>query len=244
VTRPSDQTKADTTECLGVANLCRYWCLVWLVVASVYSLSIDAPRAQVSGGEILFDIPAQPLAAALRAYSEITGFEVFYDGSLSIGRRSTAIKGTFTPSLGLKMLLRGTGYVARNTEMADAVTIVNSPSVAPLRATFSRYESYFATLQARLSEVLCESDKSAPGGQEITFRFWVDTSGVISHAELVDSTRSGDWFAAIAAKITGLQLGKSPPAGLPEPLTMVIYPPSDREGMGCSSSNIRHAGDE
>jgi hypothetical protein len=224
--------------------MCRHWASALLMAAFVHVASVDALRAQASNsdGELQFDIPSQPLAAALRAYSKATGLEVFYDGSLSIGRHSTAIKGSFVPMPGLKALLRGTGYVARITEIANTVTIVGAPPVAPLRATFDRYQPYFAMLQARLSEALCSDEESMPSGEEITLRFWLDLSGVIANADLLGSGASDGRRRAIASKIQGLQIGKVPPAGLPQPLTMVIYPPSAGEATGCPPTNSRRAG--
>jgi hypothetical protein len=216
---------------------------VVLIAAFAYAASDNALRAQVSesAGELQFDIPSQPLATALREYSRTTGLEVFYDGSLSIGHRSSAVRGAFTPTLGLKTLLRGTGYVARTTEISNAVTIVSAPSVAPLQATFARYDNYFAVLQARLSEALCPADESSRDGKDVTFRFWLSSSGVVSNVELLGEAASSDRREAVAAKLQGLQIGKIPPAGLPQPLTMVIYPPAPGEAE-CPSTSGRHAG--
>jgi hypothetical protein len=237
------RTKPERGDSVTIADFCWRLAFVSLIAASSHLASVDVLHAQAvnSGGELQFDIPSQPLAAALQTYGRITGLEVFYDGSLSIGRRSTAVKGAFAPMLGLKALLRGTGYVARATEIANTVTIVSAPPAFPLRATFSRYETYFAALQTRLGEALCGSDKSVPGGEEIMLRFWVEPSGVISNAELLGFGGSDDWRREIAAKVQGLQIGKAPPAGLPQPLTMVIYPPSAGEATDCPPSSSRHA---
>jgi hypothetical protein len=224
--------------------MCRQWASAVFMAAFVHVASVNGLRAQTPNpdGELRFDIPAQPLAAALRAYGKATGLEVFYDGSLSIGRYSTAIKGSFTQMLGLKALLRGTGYVARTTEIVNTVTIVSAPPIAPLHATFDRYQAYFAVLQARLSETLCNNNESVPNGEEVTLRFWLDPSGVIANAQLLGSDESEGQRRAIASKIQGLQIGKVPPAGLPQPLTMVIYPPSTGETTGCAPTNSRPAG--
>ena len=39
-----------------------------------------------------FDIPAQPLQAALEQYSNVTGGSVVYRAALTVGRRSAAVK--------------------------------------------------------------------------------------------------------------------------------------------------------
>jgi hypothetical protein len=222
----------------------RRWVSALLIAAFAHVFAADELRSQAahSDGALQFDIPSQPLAAALRAYGEATGLEVFYDGSLSIGRRSSAIKGSFTPMQGLKALLRGSGYVARTTEIANTVTIVGAPSIAPLRATFDRYQPYFALLQARLSETLCNDEESLPSGEEVTLRFWLDPTGGVSNAELSGSGASEERRRMIASKLQGVQIGKAPPAGLPLPVTIVIYPPSAGEARGCFQSDSRRAG--
>jgi hypothetical protein len=60
-----------------------------------------------------FDIPAQPLAAALNAYGAATHVQLFVDSSVTSGRRSTALHGAFTPEAGLLSLISGTGLTAR-----------------------------------------------------------------------------------------------------------------------------------
>lgn len=211
-------------------------------VAVIHLAAVDAVRAQDlnSGKEFQFDIPSQPLASALRAYGKTTGLEVFYDGSLAVGRRSAAVRGAFTPMHGLQALLRGTDYIPRVTEIANTVTIVSAPPVAPLQATFDRYKPYFAALQARVSEILCDDDEAAARGEEVRFRFWLDPSGMISNAELLGIDRNSDQRSMIALKVKGLQIGMAPPAGLPQPVTMIIYPPSGGEAAGCSSTSGRH----
>jgi hypothetical protein len=222
--------------------VCRRAASALLVLASICAAPVQELRAQTfqSGGEVHFDIPSQPLAVALQAYGKATGLDIFYDGALSIGRRSTALNGTYKPLLGLTVLLRDTGYVMRETDIANTISIVAAPS-AVVGDKFERYQPYFAILQTRLSAALC-GDASGPGADEITLRFWLNSSGVISNAELLHSNGSEDWRRRIVAKMQGLWIGKSPPGGLPEPLTMVIYSPSVADATSCLPSDGRHAG--
>jgi hypothetical protein len=222
--------------------VCRRAASALLVVASICTASIQELYAQTlqPGNEVHFDIPAQPLAVALQAYGKATGLDIFYDGALSVGRRSTALSGAYKPSLGLAVLLRDTGYVVRDTDIPNTISIVAAPP-AVVRDRFERYQPYFAILQARLSAALC-GDAASPEADEITLRFWLNSSGVISNAELLHSSGSEDWRRRIVARMQGLWIGKSPPGGLPEPLTMVIYPPSVTDATSCFSSDGRHAG--
>lgn len=201
-----------------------------------------ASQIAASSSEIRFDIPSQPLADALIVFGNAAGLEVFYDGSLAIGRRSVELRGTFTPMQGLQVLLRGTGYVPKTTEHPGTVTIVSVPRAAPPVAALSRYEPYFAVLQTRFSEALCESDEDMPGDEQIIFKVWLDPSGLVSRAEVLGSAGSSARRLAIASGMQGLRIGKAPPSGLPQPVTMVIYPPSVGEATGCPATSGRHAG--
>jgi hypothetical protein len=230
--------KSNAGRCGRFAVALRQAAVASLIAASVHLLFADAAIAQVSAsnGALQFDIPAQPFASALQAFGRTTGLELFYDGSLSIGRSSSGIKGTFAPMLALKELLRGTGYIARQTDIANTITIVKAPSTAPLHAMFDRYESYFALLQARVGEKLCDQDEFE-SGHEVTLRVWLDHSGLISQATLVGAGASDDKHRKITARILGIEIGKAPPTGLPEPLTMVVYPPAMDDTAACSSSD-------
>lgn len=91
-------------------------------------------RAQVSGDQrIAFDIPAQPLDAALTAYFRATGVQLLYDSALATGRRSGPVRGNFTPREALRLLLRGTGLIARYSRTnAATLTSPEAREAAPL----------------------------------------------------------------------------------------------------------------
>ncbi|KZD23817.1 STN domain-containing protein [Tardiphaga robiniae] len=190
----------------------------------------DRPRAP-----IWFDIPSQQLADALVAFSAKTGLEIFYDGALSVGRRSTAVAGEFSPIDGLRILLRGTSYVAQATEDAGGVTISvvqNRPSEA-----MRRYESYFALLQANLSAALCELEDRTAGEGRIVVNLWLESSGVISRTDILGLIEYPDRRNAISAALDGLQIKQTTPAGLPQPVTMAIFPAAAGETTGCADTS-------
>uniref|UniRef100_UPI0019541826 STN domain-containing protein n=2 Tax=Pseudomonadota TaxID=1224 RepID=UPI0019541826 len=70
---------------------------------------------------IAFDIPAQPLDAALASYFRATGVQLLYDSALTAGRRSGAVRGNFTPREALRQLLRGTGLIVRYSRANAAI---------------------------------------------------------------------------------------------------------------------------
>lgn len=73
-------------------------------------LALAAPvAAQAQGQTVAFDIPAQDLAAALRAFARQSGQQVIFDGAAARGKTSQALKGGFPVEPGLDLLLRGSG---------------------------------------------------------------------------------------------------------------------------------------
>ena len=82
-----------------------------------------AAWAQQAPAESLieFDIPAQPLDAALTRFFGVTGVQLLYDGKLTTGRRSAAVRGRMTARAGLRRLLSGTGLIARYTKANAAI---------------------------------------------------------------------------------------------------------------------------
>jgi hypothetical protein len=183
--------------------------------------------------DFYLDIPAQPLAVALEKYGAATGLALFYDAALAVDRRSAPIRGLLAPMLGLELLLRGTGYVPRRTG-PDSVSIVplRRPSVAS-DAALGSYAPFFASLQSRIEWTLCGNDLAEARAGPIIFRIWVPSSGVIARAEVV---RSGAGLApnsAAAARLLGVAAG-IPPAELPQPLTIAVFPALPGDAARCA----------
>ena len=58
---------------------------------------VSAAGAGDEAAKILFDIPPQPLGAALFAYTREAGAEVFVDDLLVAGRQSAPLHGDYDP---------------------------------------------------------------------------------------------------------------------------------------------------
>jgi hypothetical protein len=210
----------------GAFTLSRIFCVI---AAGFVALTESQPiRAQASSSEtIKFDIPSQALESALDAYSVATGLEVFYNAALAERRRSTALVGAFTSSAALQLLLTGTGYAPRATGQG-AFTIVAlrvETSLASGRAAMrnARYEGYFSALQRRISDVLCTLPDSFRGGQDVVVKMWFETAGKISRVEVLDAAGMPDRGFVRAMQQLKIE---APPAGMPQPVTLVIFPPS------------------
>jgi hypothetical protein len=105
-------------------------CRLALLLVSTALVSVSAGafevRAQVSGaspaanGPSAISIPAQPLDAALRAFTRQTGWQVGYAAALVAGRTSGTVAGDTDPLTALRKLLATSGIEIR---MAGARTV-------------------------------------------------------------------------------------------------------------------------
>jgi hypothetical protein len=218
-------------------------------LGAAFGVAVPVPSAGQNNGVptakmIDFDIPAQPLADALVAYGAATGGEVYYDGSWAIGRRSALLKGKFTPEAALATLLRGSGYVPLATS-PNIFMLTAAPDAAPASAHVSdglirQYESYFAALQARIVQALCGTDMGQTS--EIIFSVSVDGAGIVSRAEILDSSGNPARDARISTALRGSSIGRLPPAGLPQPTTMAVFRPLPGEVPGCAEPGNSQSG--
>jgi iron complex outermembrane receptor protein len=63
---------------------------------------------------VTFDIPAQDLGAALKAFARVSHQQLSFDAGSVRGKRSLALQGAFTPAEALAKLLSGSGLVAQS----------------------------------------------------------------------------------------------------------------------------------
>lgn len=99
------------------------------IAATALPASAQIESAPSSAAVRRFDIPAQPLAAALRAYMRQSGVQVAYAATLADGAVSTAVAGELDADAALAQLLRGTGLSVRRVG-ADAVALEKTAAVA------------------------------------------------------------------------------------------------------------------
>jgi len=84
-----------------------------LALAPAVPALAQEPGARVAAQR--FDIPAQPLADALRQYMRQSGVQVVYAADLARDQRSAPVSGEFDTRTALARLLQGSGLVARPT---------------------------------------------------------------------------------------------------------------------------------
>lgn len=209
--------------------------LVFVVSISAFFLASAPSRAAEQGGAsvsvaaINFDIPSQPLGTALVAFGAAAKFDFYYNAALAEGRRSATVVGKLTPALALQKMLQGTGLVPRMSAPDAAILIpAVGDVVVPRRSVVGssvRYESYFAAIQARISDALCRGVPANQEGHETFLRVWLAGSGVIEQVEVMHAGADRTKNRNLADAVQGLAVGP-PPQDMPQPVTLVVFPPS------------------
>jgi hemoglobin/transferrin/lactoferrin receptor protein len=98
------------------------------LLAGPSSLPVMAQTANVSTATRSYDIPAQPLASALRAFGRQSGLQVSLPAQAARNANSVAISGTLTSEAALSQLLSGTGLSYRISN-GTVVIGVETPAV-------------------------------------------------------------------------------------------------------------------
>ena len=116
-----------------------------LVAAAMVALSAPVARAQQpqaaqQAQEQAFSIAAQPMAGALRQFSQQAQQQVLFDPQIVAGRTAPAVQGRFTPRQALDRLLAGTGVT-----VIDAVPGAYTLK-APLREPSPSSDAALATV--------------------------------------------------------------------------------------------------
>lgn len=96
-------------------------------------VSVSAP-AQAEARQIQqFDIPAQDLDGALRAFARASGVQVIFDGKAVRGKRNEALRSRSGAEEALRELLRGTGMAYRRKGKIFIVSPVRSIAQTPVQ---------------------------------------------------------------------------------------------------------------
>lgn len=208
-----------------------------LLGAAVVALAV-APgqvRAQVRGdgarsATIDVNIPAQPLDAALRRFSQISGMQMLYDSSLTAGRRSTAVSGRYSAQDALVRLLEGTGLRARFTAGGSIVITPTMPAdmtldtlhVQPPAVIGGRpdaaFIAYVDLVRRDIEAALLSDAELSRSDYRISLRLWLDPNGRVDRSEVIASSASRSINDRFRAVLRTVQIGEKPPEGLPQPM--------------------------
>ncbi|MEG2004771.1 MAG: TonB-dependent siderophore receptor [Bilophila sp.] len=96
---------------------------VWWVAGAIAAMAVPAQAQQA----VAFDISAQPLASALRLFSQQAKQQVLFNQAIVAGRSAPAVKGSLTPRQALDRLLAGTGIAVIQSQ-PDAFTLKGAPA--------------------------------------------------------------------------------------------------------------------
>lgn len=136
-----------------------------------------------------FDIEAQALASALRAFSEASGTAVLFDDALVADRQTQGLHGEASPRDALRILLAGTGLEARFSSV-NAVTVTLQPPPAADAAPVPDADPQAAmldkraagVLQSAIERALCARSSTRPGSFRLAMQLWIDTTGAVEKA--------------------------------------------------------------
>ncbi|WP_074769862.1 STN domain-containing protein [Magnetospirillum fulvum] len=207
-----------------------------LLAIGGWATAVNAGQDGEAVGTIYFDIPEQPLASALDAYSGATGLDILYDSSLTSNGRSTTVKGGYVANEALSILLKGSGLMVRSIS-AGAITLVPRPGKQRAKGAdphpgLDRHRAYFTMIQASFEAAFCERSGMDLG--RVILRFRIGTTGAIEHPEVLGSHEDHRRNRMIAEALQHVTLAEPPPLDMPQPITMLIRPSRDGSAGNCS----------
>ena len=205
-------------------------------------IAIAIPLKSAAGWEdgalVAFSIPEQSLETAIQAFAETSGAQVLYETALTAEYRAPAVHGRFTAAVALQTLLSASPLQAKATAQG-AFTLVRPESSGQVRAgpsrqlSLERHGHFLGIAQSAVLDILCRSALTRPGTYRMSVQLWISPSGSISGASLLAGTGQADRDAAIMDALSRVVLSASPPADLPQPLTMNIAARSPQETGDC-----------
>jgi hypothetical protein len=202
----------------------------------------DRALAGSPGGSpavLMLDIPAQPLATALDAFSRATGLAVLVDQELTRGRRSVGINGRYSATAGLGTLLTGSGLMARYVR-ADAFTLQTAQVDSATerkgsdKANTQAVGSYALAIQKAIEQTLCHNALTRPGTFRAALQVWIGGDGMIEHSRLLGSSGDSARDEALVLSLRRVRLSREAPSSLRQPVTLLLLPDSTGKRMECT----------
>lgn len=186
----------------------------------------NAAQQANTGTSLDFDIPAQPLAKALKQFAAHSNQPTLFRGEMVVGRTSSTVRGRYSPEAALRLLLEGTGLVAENVNggPADALILKEVGTATNTAGAYGVDTDYGAWVQAHVWQALCADPRTAPGQYRALLRFQVDAVGQIQHSRLLATTGNPVRDSAVLATLKRVRVDRSPPPDMAQPLTMIVLP--------------------
>jgi len=111
----------------------RLTCMRAALLAATALIGLTGPSQAQTPENHSFKIGPQPLSTGFVQFSQTTGIDVFFNGTLPAGLRTSGVTGTVSPSTALSQLLQGTGLSFRFRD-DKTVTIVDPGTTAAVPA--------------------------------------------------------------------------------------------------------------
>jgi TonB family protein len=242
-----------TRRGIALSVLCGLAAPAWAIEGAGLSGG-DLPSAtarDASGSLFDFDIPAQPLAAALQKYSILVDIPIVFSSDMVRGRRSSALQGHYSSEAALRQLLDNTGLTAERQDSGIGATLLlresvqSQPGAEPdpalpgsAVARLFGQAGYPGLLQRRIWQALCANPGTAPGQYRLLFRFQVDADGRLAGTRLLVSTGNPRRDAAVLDTLQRIQVDSPPPAIVQHPLTMSLLPDDPDTTPRCDSGAL------
>jgi hypothetical protein len=187
-----------------------------------------------------FAIPAQPLEDALLAYAQVTGVEIFFDHSRAAGRKSMPVKGLYNLEAALHRLIEGSGLEVRQAAphaYTLAAASFREPPLdrAPTWSADPMRGRFFTAVQRTVTQVLCARSGIVPGQYRAALAIWTDPVGRVVEARLLGANVDALSARRLLDSMKGVSVGQAPPAGLQQPVTLVILPRAPEQTGDCAS---------
>lgn len=224
-----------------------WWALVlsgWLCWGTSHAGGIQSTDGMAAGtavGVYQFDIGAQPLSTAVKAFSDTTGQSLLVDERLLVGKVSPGVRGEFTTEDALRRLLAGTGLRERyasdkafTLEPFGSSTTPGSNENDAQGASDDTWEVYGASLQASLERELCRVPNAKPGTYRLALQVWIDEEGRVNRVRLLGTTGWQTRDATISGALEGVHV-EPPPAGMGQPMTLLLLPAGKSHPLHCEA---------
>lgn len=118
------------------------------------NVSESSPEAAQSANkaQLQFNIPSQDLATALSSFGKTANLQLLYSAELTRGLKTEGVSGTYTPEQALRILLAGTGLMARITD-SGVVTVKEIVALEPIMVTGIREGGALDTLSRNVTVI-------------------------------------------------------------------------------------------
>ncbi|MBQ1540421.1 MAG: TonB C-terminal domain-containing protein [Caulobacteraceae bacterium] len=226
-------------------------------LAAGLALGMGAAPAAVAAASpaqarpVAYDIPPQPLPAAMEAFAAVTGLQVLYDRPPGAAPRSPGARGLLAPEAALRRLLAGTGFAARLDGQGgvvlyplaaassvpeqspgpppnlprlalDALQVEGAAVVEAPRDGAVDLRFYRTLIRNGVREALSGDPKTSKDDYDAMLELEIAGDGTVQRARLAASTGDRERDRAIVDAVQGLALDQPPPVDLPHPVRVDV----------------------